>query len=116
MGPLAVLAAAVLAAFFLGPDLSWTLLILTASGTFTCFQLAADAAFVSAAPPTQRSQAFGPAQGGMNLGQGTLLVVARAAAEHIAPTVMIGSCGVLSATGAEAVAVGWSRAHCYLTC
>ena len=109
MGPLAVLASGVLAAFYLGPDLLFALLILTASGVFACFQLAANAAFVSAAPSAQRSQAFGLAQGGMNLGQGTLMVLAGAAAEHLAPTVVIASSGVLGAIAAAAVAFSWSR-------
>ena len=110
-GPLAVLACAVLAAFYFGPDLPFALLILAASGVFACFQLAANAAFVSAAPPAQRSQAFGLAQGGMNLGQGTFMILAGAAAEHVAPTVVIASSGVLGAIAAAAVAVSWSRSH-----
>jgi MFS family permease len=109
MGPLAVLANALLAAFFLGPDLLIALLILAAAGVFTCFQLAANAAFVRAAPPAQRSQAFGLAQGGMSLGQGTLMILAGAAAEHIASTVVIASDGVIGAVVAAAIAVSWSR-------
>jgi MFS family permease len=107
MGPLAVLASGVLAAFFLGPDVPFALVILMASGLFTCFQLAANAAFVSAAPPEQRSQAFGLAQGGMSLGQGTLMVLAGAAAEHLAPTVVIAWAGVLGAIAATVVAFSW---------
>ena len=109
MGPLAVLSSGVLAAFFFGPDLPFALLILMASGLFTCFQLAANAAFVNAAPPAQRSQAFGLAQGGMSLGQGTLMVLAGAAAEHLAPTVVIASAGVLGVITATTVAFTWSR-------
>src|SRR5260370_19800640 len=109
MIPLAVLTSGVLAAFYLRPELPFALLILTASGVFSCFQLAANAAFVSAAPPAQRSQAFGLAQGGMNLGQGTLMVMAGAAAEHLAPAVVIASSGVLGGIAAAAVAFSWSR-------
>lgn len=109
MGPLAVLATGVLAAFYLGPVLPLALLILMASGVFACFQLAANAAFVSAAPPTQRSQAFGLAQGGMSLGQGTLMILAGAAAGHFAPVVVIGADGVLGAIAATAVVFSWSR-------
>ncbi len=109
MIPLAVLTSGVLAAFYLRPELPFALLILTASGMFSCFQLAANAAFVSAAPPAQRSQAFGLAQGGMNLGQGTLMVMAGAAAEHLAPAVVIASSGVLGVIAAAAVAFSWSR-------
>lgn len=111
MGPLAVLASAVLAAFSLGPDLPFALLILVASGVFACFQLAANAAFVSAAPSAQRSQAFGLAQGGMNLGQGTFMILAGAAAEHFAPTVVIAFAGVAGTIAATVVAFSWSRRH-----
>jgi predicted MFS family arabinose efflux permease len=108
-GPLAVAATGVLAAFALGPDLPFALLILAASGVFACFQLAANAAFVRAAPPEQRSQAFGLAQGGMNLGQGTFMILAGAAAGHFAPTVVIASVGVIGAVAATLVARSWSR-------
>jgi predicted MFS family arabinose efflux permease len=111
MGPLAVLASAVLAAFYLGPDLPFALLILMASGLFACFQLAANAAFVSAAPPGQRSQAFGLAQGGMSLGQGTLMVLAGVTAEHVAPTVVIAGDGVIGTVAATLVALSWYRAR-----
>lgn len=109
MGSLAVLSSAVLAAFFLSPDLPFALLILTASGVFACFQLAANAAFVGAAPPAQRSQAFGLAQGGMSLGQGTLMVLAGAAAEHFAPEIVVAADGVIGAIVAMTVAFSWSR-------
>jgi predicted MFS family arabinose efflux permease len=109
MGPLAVLTTAVLTAFFLGPDLLFALLILLASGLFACFQLAANAAFVSAAPAAQRSQAFGLALGGMSLGQGTLMILAGAAAEHFAPTDVVGVAGILGAIAAAALAASWSR-------
>jgi predicted MFS family arabinose efflux permease len=108
-GPMAVAASAVLAAFFLGPDLPFALLILTISGLFTSSQLTANAAFVSAAPPAQLSQAFGLAQGGMSLGQGTLLVLAGAAAEHIAPTIVVAGDGVVGAVAAAFVALSWCR-------
>jgi MFS family permease len=108
-GPMAVAASAVLAAFFLGPDLPFALLILTISGLFTSSQLTANAAFVSAAPPAQLSQAFGLAQGGMSLGQGTLMVLAGAAAEHIAPTIVVAGDGVVGAVAAAFVALSWSR-------
>jgi predicted MFS family arabinose efflux permease len=108
-GPLAVLSTAVLAAFYLSPQLPFALLILIASGVFSCYQLAANAAFVSAAPPAQRSQAFGLAQGGMNLGQGTFMLLAGAGAEHFAPAVVIASAGVTGTIAATVVAFSWTR-------
>ena len=85
MGPLAICACAVLVLFFWQPGLSVSLLILVASGLCASYQLAANAAFVSAAPQEQRSQAFGLAQGAMSLGQGTVMILAGAAAEHHSP-------------------------------
>jgi MFS family permease len=109
MGPLAFAACAVLVLFFLAPGLLASLLVLFASGLCVCYQLAANAAFVSAAPNEQRSQAFGLAQGGMSLGQGTVLILAGAAAQHHAPARVIALCGAVGAVVALAVTVGWAH-------
>jgi MFS family permease len=111
MGPLAITACGALVLFFARPDLPFALLILTGSGLFTCFQLAANAAFVNAAPPPQRSQAFGMAQGSMSLLQGLLMLVAGAAAGHFSPAVVIGADGVVGATVAALLSLGWLRAR-----
>ena len=100
MGPFAVAACGVLVLFAFHPRLPAALAILAASGLFACFQLAAAAAFVSAAPPDQRSQAFGLAQGGMSLGQGVVMVLAGAAAEHVAPGVVVAVCGAAGTVAA----------------
>ena len=73
MGPSAVVACGILVLFFLQPGLPGSLLILLASGLGTGYQIAANAAFVSAAPQEQRSRAFGLAQGGISLGQGVVM-------------------------------------------
>jgi hypothetical protein len=52
-----------------------TRLILAVSGLFGCYQVAANASFVQASPPGPGSQAFGIAQNGISLGQGTAIVV-----------------------------------------
>lgn len=109
VGPLAVTGCGILALFFLQPDLPASLLILFASGLASGYQIAANAAFVTAAPREQRSQAFGLAQGGMSLGQGTLMVLAGAAADHFAPAWVIAVCGTIGAVVALAIAVGWAR-------
>ena len=109
MGPLAVTGCVILALFFLQPDLPGSLLILFASGLASGYQIAANAAFVTAAPREQRSQAFGLAQGGMSLGQGTLMILAGAAADHFSPAWVIGVCGTTGAVVALAIAVGWTR-------
>jgi MFS family permease len=109
MGPLAVVTSAVLVLFAWRPDLAVSLLILVASGVCASYQLAANAAFVSAAPQEQRSQAFGLAQGGMSLGQGTVLILAGAAAQHYAPARVIAVCGAVGAVLALAIALTWAR-------
>ena len=109
MGPLAVATCAVLILFAWRPDLAVSLLILVVSGLFASYQLAANAAFVSATPQQQRSQAFGLAQGGMSLGQGTVLILAGAAAQHHAPARVIAVCGAVGAVLALAIALSWAR-------
>jgi MFS family permease len=109
MGPLAVGACAVLILFFCKPDLPVSLLILCASGLCASYQLAANAAFVTAVPQEQRSQAFGSAQGGMSLGQGAVMILAGAAAQHYAPARVIAVCGAVGAAVAVAIAVSWAH-------
>ena len=109
MGPLAISACAVLVLFFWKPDLSISLLILVASGLCAAYQLAANAAFVGAAPQEQRSQAFGLAQGTMSLSQGVVMILAGAAAEHHSPALAIAVCGAVGAVVAVAVSVSAAR-------
>ena len=109
MGPLAVASCGVLALFFLQPGLAVCLLILVASGLCASYQVAANAAFVNATPPEQRSQAFGLAQGALSLGQGTVMIVAGAVAQHHAPARVIALFGAVGAVVALAVAVGSAR-------
>jgi MFS family permease len=115
MGPLAVCACGVLVLFFWEPDLAISLLILVTAGLCAAYQLAANAAFVTAAPQEQRSQAFGLAQGAMSLGQGVVMILAGAAAEHHAPARTIAVCGAVGATVAVAVAVSGARGLAGLT-
>jgi predicted MFS family arabinose efflux permease len=109
VSPLAICACAVLILFFAEPDLAVSLLILIASGLCASYQLAANAAFVRAAPQEQRSQAFGVAQGAMSLGQGAVMILAGAAAEHHAPARAIAVCGAVGAVAAVTVAVSAAR-------
>jgi predicted MFS family arabinose efflux permease len=111
MGPLAIAACGVLALFFLRPSLPGSLLILFASGLCAGYQVAANAAFVSAAPQEQRSQAFGLAQGGMSLGQGLVMIAAGAAADHYSAARVIAFCGAVGAGVALAIAISWARDH-----
>jgi MFS family permease len=111
IGPLAVAACAVLALFFWRPGLPGSLLILFASGLGASYQIAANAAFVGAAPREQRGQAFGLAQGGISLGQGTVMILAGAAADHYSPAWVIAVSGTVGAAVALAVAVSWVGAR-----
>jgi MFS family permease len=109
MGPLAVATCAVLVLFAWRPGLAVSLLILGASGLFASYQLAANAAFVSATPKEQRGQAFGLAQGGMSLGQGAAMILAGAAAQHFAAARVITVCGAVGAVLALVIALIWAR-------
>lgn len=105
MTPLATTGCAVLTLFIFQPPLPVALAILIVSGLFDCYQIAANAAFVSAVPQHQRSQAFGIAQGGMSLGQGAAMILAGAAAQHYAPGDVIAATGVLGVVAAISVAI-----------
>jgi MFS family permease len=109
MGPLAVAACAILVVFSWQPGLSGSLLILIASGLCGGYQVAANAAFVSAAPQERRAQAFGLAQGGMSLGQGVVMIGAGAAADHFSPARVVAVCGALGAIVALTITIGWAR-------
>ena len=111
MGPLAVGTCAVLVLFSWQPGLPGSLLILVASGLCASYQIAANAAFVSAAPDKQRSQAFGLAQGGMSLGQGIVLILAGAAADGHSAARVIAVCGAVGTVAALAIAASWARGH-----
>jgi predicted MFS family arabinose efflux permease len=111
MGPLAAAACAVLVLFVFRPPLPIALVLLGLSGSFDCYQLAANASFVAATPARQRSQAFGIAQGGMSLGQGVAIVAAGALAEHYAPNLVIAASGAVGAVAAVAIAFSRPRAR-----
>jgi MFS family permease len=111
MVPLAAAACAVLVLFAFRPALPVTLIVLTVSGVFACYQLAANAAFVAQAPPHHRSQAFGVALGGMSLGQGAAMIMAGAAAQRFPPAVVIAASGALGVIAAVAIKFGQARAR-----
>jgi MFS family permease len=109
MGPLATAASAVLVLFAFRLGLIAVLAVLFAAGVFAAFQLAANAAFVQAAPPEYRSQAFGLAQGGMSLGQGLLMVLAGAAVDRWSPGPVIAAFGILGTLAALIIIAGRAR-------
>lgn len=109
MGLLAVAACGILALFFLQPGLPGALLILFVSGLAAGYQIAANAAFVRAAPHEKRSQAFGIAQGGMSLGQGLVMILAGAAADHQSPAGVIAVSGAVGAVVALTITASRAR-------
>ena len=107
MGPLAIAACGLLALCWLRPDLVAALLIIAGSGACASYQLAANAAFVAAVPPERRGQAFGLANGGMQVSQGLWIVLAGAVASShvISPAMAIAISGGLGAVLAAALAI-----------
>jgi MFS family permease len=110
MGPLAIATCAALIVFAVRPGLGAALLVLAASGAFGGYQPAASAAFVRAVPTRMRGAAFGVAQGGMSLGQGTIMIVAGAAAgSGFMPSEVIAVTGVIGTVCAVLLAISWAR-------
>ena len=111
MGPLAIAACGLLALCWLSPGLPAALLIIAGSGACASYQLAANAAFVSAVPPARRGQAFGLANGGMQVSQGLWIILAGAAASSrvISPATAIAISGGLGAILAAALAISTPR-------
>ena len=107
MGPLAIGSCAVLMLCWFQPGLVESLVIIAASGACASYQLAANSAFVAAVPPERRGQAFGLANGGMQVSQGIWIVLAGAAASHVlTPAEVIAISGGFGAVLA-AVVLGW---------
>jgi MFS family permease len=109
MGPLAVSCCAVLALCAFDPPLALALVIIAAAGALSAYQLATNAAFVTAVPGHRRGQAFGVANGGINVGQGVWFAIAGLAADAIGPARVIAVSGVAGAAAALALALTWQR-------
>jgi MFS family permease len=113
MGPMAIAACGVLLFCALQPDLAGALLIIAISGAFASYQVAANAAFVGAVPSEHRGQAFGLANGGMQVTQGLWIVLAGAVASShlVTPATAIAISGGLGALLAAALAITWRRTY-----
>ena len=96
-GPLAFGACAILTAAALRPGLAGILVILLAAGLCDSYQVGANAAFVAAVPDKLRSQAFGLAIAGMQLGQGAAMIGAGAVASHAGPWLVVTAAGAIGA-------------------
>lgn len=110
MGPLAVLTCATLVLTVLRPGLAASLAIFSASAAFGVYQNAANTAFVVRVPSERRAQAFGIASMGVIVGQGTAFVVAGAAAELVAPAVVIAVGGAIGTVAAVVLTLRWRHA------
>jgi len=109
MGPLAVLACATLVLTALRPDLAVSLVIFSLSAVFGIYQLAANTAFVVRVPDERRAQAFGIANMGVIVGQGTAFLAAGAAASRFSPAAVIAVAGGVGAVLACVLALRWRR-------
>ena len=109
MGPLAVACCLVLALCAISPPLALALAVIAAAGALSAYQLATNAAFVTRVPPGRRGQAFGLANGGINVGQGLWFALAGLAADAIGPAQVIASSGAVGAAAACALAFSWRR-------
>jgi Major Facilitator Superfamily len=107
MGPLAVCCCAALVLCALQSRLVITLVVLAVSGACAAYQLAANTVFVAAVPAERRGQAFGLANGGMQVLQGLWFVAAGAAAGAVAPAVVIAISGGIGAVLATWLARSW---------
>lgn len=110
MGPLAVLSCAPLLGCALHPGILVTVGLLLVSGVGTAYQLAANAAFVLAVPPTVRGQLFGLAQAGIITAQGAGILLAGAAGQQVAPAVVVAAAGGLGAAAAALLTRSLRRA------
>jgi MFS family permease len=107
MGGMAVGSCAVLMLCWLHPDFAASIAIFTVAGAFAGYQIAANAAFVVAVPAERRGQAFGLANGGMQVFQGLWFIVAGAVAGALSPATMIAISGGIGAVIAAVLAVKW---------
>jgi hypothetical protein len=75
------------------------------SGAASAYQLAANAAFVSALPADARGQAFGIVTAALCVGQGVAIVLAGAAAQVWPPAWVIAAAGLVGTVAAAWLAV-----------
>lgn len=93
MGIMAVGSCAVLMLCWARPGFAASLLIFVVAGLFAGYQIAANAAFVAAVPAERRGQAFGLANGGMQVFQGIWFIIVGALASLLGPGAVIALSG-----------------------
>ena len=107
MGGMAIGACAVLVLCGLSPGFPVAIAIFAVAGACAGYQLAANAAFVAAVPAERRGQAFGLANGGMQVFQGLWFIVAGAVAGALGPATTIAISGGIGAAVAALLAARW---------
>jgi MFS family permease len=109
MGWMAMLACAPLLGAGLRPPL-WAVVVLWGvSGVGCAYQVAANAAFVAAVPPSGRGQAFGVAQSGILASQGIGILVGGALAQVLGPEPVIALAGAAGLSVATMLAMSWTQ-------
>jgi MFS family permease len=109
LGPLAIGSCAVLMLCWTGPGFVASMAIFAVCGVCAAYQVAANAAFVARVPAERRGQAFGLANGGMQVAQGLWFVGAGAIAGTLTPAGTIALSGGLGTVAATALYVSWRR-------
>ena len=109
MGPLAGAACAALIPYAAEPGLAIAAVLLALSGAASAYQLAANAAFVTAVPPDLRGQAFGLVQALMYVGQGVAVALAGACAQVWSAGTVIAAAGVLGCLAAALAGWAWRK-------
>jgi MFS family permease len=109
MGPMAIGSCAVLMLCWTQPGAPVSLAVFALAGALASFQLPANAAFVAAVPAARRGQAFGLANGGMQVAQGLWFIAAGALAETVTPATAIAISGLIGAAVATRLMIDWRR-------
>ena len=109
MGPMAAAACATLIPYAAEPGLAIAAVLLALSGAASAYQLAANAAFVSAVPAALRGQAFGLVQALMYVGQGVAIALAGACAQVWSAGTVIAAAGVLGCSAAALAGWAWRK-------
>ena len=108
MAAMAVGSCAVLMLCAARPGFAASLVIFAVAGLFAGYQVTANAAFVAAVPAERRGQAFGLANGGMQVFQGVWFIIVGALAGLLGPSTVIALSGCLGTAVAIGLAARWA--------
>lgn len=114
MGWMSMLACLPLIGSGFQPPLWGVVALWALSGVGSAYQLAANAAFVAAVPPSGRGQAFGLAQSGIMAGQGLGILIGGAAAESYGPEAVVALSGLSGLAVTVMLIPSWTRVRRHL--